>query len=315
MSVHPPRTDALIDAYVADVIKRLPGRLRNDVGFELRALLNDELRGRAADAGRLPDEAMTLELLRGFGQPDEVAARYHPPGVPIIPPQHSRGFALATFVGVALQWSVTLPMMAGSGLYNWVGAWWTGYGLGALWWPGFLVTMMMVAAWVRERWPAKAETWSPREVDPDHVNRPLFGLGLVMSLLGVAVWVALAWWTTVNAATSPVAQALQLDGMFIATRAPVVLLYWTLAIALLVIVTVEGRWRALTRRLSAGLNLACAAMLVWIALVGPVFAQANADATTRQILVVLAAVLLIQVGWKAMRARRTIRMPEALRSA
>lgn len=315
MSDHPARIDALIDAYVGDVVKRLPGRQRNDVGFELKALLRDELRGRAGDAGRLPDEAMTLDLLRGFGHPDEVAARYHPPGVPIIPPQHTRAFAWATGIGIAVQWAATLPMVAGSGLYNWGGAWWTSYGLGAFWWPGFLVTTMMIAAFVRRRWPAATETWSPRTIDRDHVNRPLFAVGLAMSLLGVALWVTLAWWAITNAGKNVIADVFQFDAVFLALRAPVVLIYWGVAISLMVIVIVEGRWRSLTRRLNLGLMFACAAMLGWIALAGPVFVQPRADETTRGILALMAILLALQGGWTWMRGRRSIRMPEALRSA
>lgn len=74
-------------------MKRLPVKPRNDVGYELHALLMEELRGRAADAGRLPDEAMALALSRAFGHPHDVAARYHPAGVPVIPVNATRMFA------------------------------------------------------------------------------------------------------------------------------------------------------------------------------------------------------------------------------
>src|SRR5689334_12847552 len=100
--------EALIEAYVLDVMRRLPGKQRNDVGFELRALLTEGLRERAGDAGRVVDEAMALDLVREFGRPDDVAARYRPPGVPIIPPSHTPGFAWATVIGLALQWSISL---------------------------------------------------------------------------------------------------------------------------------------------------------------------------------------------------------------
>lgn len=297
------KPDDLIEAYVGDVVKRLPGRQRRDVGFELRALLGEELRGRAGDAGRTSDEAMTLELLRGFGHPEEVALRYHPPGPPIIPPQHSRAFMWATVIGVALQWSVSLPLYAGSGVYNWVGAWWTSYGLGAFWWPGFLVSVMMIAALVRRRWPAVAGAWTPRSIDRDHVNRPLYMTGLGMALLGVALWVLLAWWSITNQDTSHVAKAFEFDAGFIATRAPVVLVYWAAAISLLVLVIVEGRWRPLTRRLDVGLKLVCAVMLAWIVLGGPVFVEPQADAPTRGMMALLALVLVLQAAWRLWRGR------------
>ena len=70
-----PTPEMLIDAYVEGVARRLPTRLRNDVGFELRALLLEDLRERAADAGRPADEPMALDLLRAFGKPEDVASR------------------------------------------------------------------------------------------------------------------------------------------------------------------------------------------------------------------------------------------------
>lgn len=304
------RPDDLIEAYVSDVVKRLPAKLRNDVGFELRALLGEELRGRAGDQGRVQDETMTLELLRGFGHPEEVALRYHPPGVPIIPPQHTRAFAWVTAIGVALQWAATLPVYAGSGQYNWIGIWWTSFGLGAFWWPGFLVTVMMVAAFVRRRWPAAADVWKPQTIDRDHVNRPMFMAGLGLALAGVGLWVLLAWWSISNQGTSAVAKIFEFDPGFLATRALVVLVYWGVAIALLVVVIVEGRWRELTRRLDTGLKLACAAMLAWIILAGPVFVKASADLPTRSAIALLAIVLLVQAGWRLWRGRNRIRTPD-----
>jgi hypothetical protein len=310
MSAHPATPDALIEAYASDVMRRLPRRQRNDVGYELRALLAEELRGRAADAGRLPDEAMALDLLGGFGHPDDVAARYHPPGEPIIPPAQTAGFAWATIIGVLLQWAVTVPIaMREADGAVWIGRWWISYGLGAFWWPGFLVSMMLAAAFVRQRWPAARETWRPKVVDRDHVNRGLFLLGLACSLAGIGLWIALAWWATTTTAETPIAKVFEFDADFLATRAPVVLVYWTLGIVLLAVVTVEGRWRKLTRRFDLGLKLVCCAMLAWIALGGRVFATETTNASVEGALWLLIVVLLIDVAWRLWRDRSRIRPP------
>ncbi|MES1197221.1 MAG: hypothetical protein ABUL55_01225, partial [Pseudomonadota bacterium] len=55
---------AVIESYVDEVVRRLPAADRNDVGFELRDLLAEELANKADEAGRPADEAMTLALLR-----------------------------------------------------------------------------------------------------------------------------------------------------------------------------------------------------------------------------------------------------------
>ena len=86
---------------------RLPRAQRNDVAFELRALLHEELQGKAEDAGRAVDAAMALEFLRAFGRPADVAARYRPT-LTIIDPSDGRRFLFATIVGLALIWSLGL---------------------------------------------------------------------------------------------------------------------------------------------------------------------------------------------------------------
>ena len=65
---------------------------------ELRTLLNEELHARAQESGRSPDEALALSLVRGFGRPNEVAARYQPVWT-IIDPADSRSFARAAIIG------------------------------------------------------------------------------------------------------------------------------------------------------------------------------------------------------------------------
>src|SRR5262245_8316293 len=59
----------VIESYVCDVARSLPRDKRNDVAFELRALLADELAAKAQAAGRAPDEAMAMDLLQRFGRP------------------------------------------------------------------------------------------------------------------------------------------------------------------------------------------------------------------------------------------------------
>lgn len=307
MSAPSATPDALIEAYVADVMKRLPRKQRNDVGLELRALLAEELRGRAEDAERLPDEAMALDLLRGFGHPDEVAMRYHPPGVPIIPANATRGFACASAIGVALQWAATLPSVTDVTTF---GRWWVTVGLGALWWPGFLVTVGLIATFIRQRWPAPGEVWTPKRVDRDHVNRPLFLLGLAAALAGVGVWVAVVWWSTTTTVDTPLARVFAFDPGFLATGAPVVMLYWVMSLILLAVVTIEGRWRDLTRRFEMGLNLACCLMLAWISFGGRVFVAEATNAPLVAILSLLIVVLLADMAWKLWRDGK--RSPESL---
>jgi len=308
----------LIEAYVVDVIRRLPRRQRNDVGFELRALLTEGLRDRAGDTGRLPDEAMALEHVREFGRPDEVAARYHPPGVPIIPPAQTRGFVWATLIGVGLQWAISLPMVfSGQTLpalpeSSRLGAWWVSYGLGALWWPGFLVSVMIVAAWVRQAWPAATSDWKPKAVDQHRINRPLFVFGLAGALCGVALWVGIAW--SVMTFDNPFTRALAFDPVFLATRAPALLVFWAGGITLMVVLIIEGQWRDLTRRIDLGFKIIACALMAWFIFGGRIFVADPADQSVKGAMALIVLLMLGQLAFDAWRLAGRIRPPQARRS-
>lgn len=69
----------LINRYVTEVGKHLPLlKGREDIEKELQSTLEDMLEERAETAGRSADEAMEIELLKGYGSPQKVAATYNP---------------------------------------------------------------------------------------------------------------------------------------------------------------------------------------------------------------------------------------------
>jgi hypothetical protein len=151
---------ALIDSYSDEVARLLPRRIRNDVGWELRALLTDQLNTAVKNAGRAADEDMTLRILRSFGRPDQVAARYQPRGFNIIEPEHAGAFLKLAVACIAVQWLITLPSVFSS--KSTVGEWWLRWGAGALWWVGLLVLWFGIAGWIQRRSP----------VDPHSFQRP-----------------------------------------------------------------------------------------------------------------------------------------------
>jgi hypothetical protein len=314
MTARPQAHEALLETYVLDVTRRLPRRMRNDVAFELRALLNESLRDRAADSGRLPDETLALEIVRAFGRPDDVAARYHSPGDPIIPAAHSNAFAWATLIGLVLQWAGSLPLALSGQLFPdapesaRLGAWWTSYGLGAFWWPGFLVTVMMAASWVRKTWPPGSPDWIPAEkFDRDHINRAVHLMGLGLAIAGIAMWVFIAW--VVTAFDTPFTRALSFAPDFLATRAPLVLLLWAAGVSLLVMLIVEGRWRDLTRRVDVGIKIAACILMAWFVFGGRVFMSDAADQTVKGALVLIILLVVGQIALHLWRLRNRIRMP------
>lgn len=157
-------THEIIESYVRDVAKYLPRAKRNDVALELRTLLSEELGAKAQEAGRAPDRAMVMELVRGFGRPPEVAARYHQRGA-LIDSADTHHFLIW-----ALSGAVTLSLLSalspsaerdnGDEFLKWVGA---------------LAIVFAVRGWWRRR---SAKGWKPTR-DSDWMPRGFSLLALV----------------------------------------------------------------------------------------------------------------------------------------
>lgn len=159
----------MIDSWVRDVAIRLPKSRRNDVAFELHALLQDELSARATAPGQSADPVLTMAVLREFGAPHEVARRYHEP-TPVIDPIDTRHFVIWSVVGgvVLAVHGALHPLSADTGerLLQWLGV--------------LLLGFAVRAAWRRRR-PADFQ-WQPSP-DPDRMPRGLAVLALVATMV------------------------------------------------------------------------------------------------------------------------------------
>ena len=281
---------------------QLPRRQRNDVAFELRALINEGLQDRAEAAGRGVDAAMAIEFLRGFGRPEDVAARYLPT-LTIIDPADGRRFLRATFIGLAIIWCLGLARLQPSIDSGWdvlqaLGQWWGATVIPSLWWPGVLVAWFGTAAWVGRRWPPSSE-WKPRAGDRIGGNRATMVLGLVAMLGGLFVltdprWVLDFFW---DGRAAPAAyEALTYTETFLHRQAPWVLAIIVLNILLYVALTVQGRRSAIMRRAETALSLATCAVLAWTAMDGPVFMAPASDDAFKLGLVLIIAFTVASIG-------------------
>ncbi len=289
----------VIDAYVADVMRRLPRKDRREIGLELRGLLTEMLAERSV--GAVPTDAQVLEMLRSFGTPADVAARYRPPGLRIIPAEQSRSFAVMSLVGIALQWALTLPrVFQGQPLV----AWWFSWGLGSLWWPGFLAMGALAAAWLRRAGMTR-NTWRPRVVDPDRVNRGAMAFGLAGFAVGVAFMLALPW--IVQVMPEPWPQRFAFAPDFLHGRAWPVLVLWLGNFALLAGVLSRGRWSATTRRLELGFDVTWLVVLGWWLAGGATFQTAAVDDGARAGLGLVMVFIVADLVLKLHRWRRRIR--------
>jgi len=315
-------TDEMIDSYVLDVARLLPRKQRNDVGFELRSLLRDELRAASEAAGRAPDEPMVLELLSAFGRPADVALHYHPTPA-IIDAADSRSFVRLSVIGVAFLWlfgfafSNPQPIDSFSDVLHALGRWWTGTALPSLWWPGFMVVCFAVASDVRRRLP-QAGAWRPHELDRDKVNRIGHSVVLVCFAFGLFVIANPGWMLDelfAGRAAPAAYDAFAYSAEFARARGPWLLGLILASFALQIAVIVQGRWRALTRRIEIAFAIAITFILVWSVVGGDIFDAQRTDAFAKFILGFIILFSLIDIGVKLYRGVVRIREPRGLPNA
>lgn len=301
----------VIESYVTDVALRLPRRQRNDVAFELRALIDEGLQDQAEASGRAVDAPMATRFLQAFGRPEDVAARYRPT-LTIINPADGRSFLRATVIGLAIMWCLGLverlqqPIGSGAELLGVIAQWWLGTVVASLWWPGVLVVYFGVAAWVHRRWPNTA-VWKPRSGDRIQGGHAGMLMALVGMLCGTYVLIDprvvldVVW----NGRAALVAyEALTYTDTFLHRQAPWVLATLLLNIAVFMVVIAMGRWPAVMRRIETGLSLITCALLAWTVLDGPVFMTERSDGTAKFLLALIVAYILIHFAVKAYRRIR-----------
>ncbi len=293
----------VIESYVADVAVHLPRRQRNDVAFELRALIGEGLQDQADASGRQVDAAMAVEFLRTFGRPVEVAARYRP-ALTIIDPADGRRFLRAAVIGLAIIWSVGLlaslqrPIDSGWDLLQAIGQWWGGIVIPSLWWPGMLVTGFAAAAWARRRRP-HSNQWKPHPGERTPGARAAMVLALAGMVCGVLVlleprWVLDFFWD--GRAAPQAYEALTYTESFLHTQAPWVLALLVLHIVLFAAAITSDRWAACMRRVETGLSLAMCAVLAWTVLGGPIFRAQSSDGVAKFSLALIILFTLAGMG-------------------
>jgi len=275
----------VIESYVRAVAAQLPVKQRADVAAELRALLAEEL----GDG----DVAAALALVRRFGRPSEVAARYHTPYAVIDPPD-TRSFVLAAVVGAFLipTTNQRLPFSINPATAQ----------LWFLAWLGVLVILFALKSWAARRWP-DAFHWKPSAVrDYDRVQWIE-----QVALIGILVFYEVAYLLP-----GPVISALsggRVDpGLLVYTQDfanPLRMLWFALCVPLLIaleaMVTLQGRWSRLTRTIEIMLFMLAGTQLGWHASYGDIFTNAQADRGARMAFQLLGAAFVFTAVYKIYR--------------
>jgi hypothetical protein len=101
----------LINRYAHEVGQYLPHRLRADVEAELRSLLTDSVEEKARLAGVPVSEDLAATVLREFGSPKDVAARYVPDPQYLIGPRLYPAYVTAVKIMLPILAAVVLTLV------------------------------------------------------------------------------------------------------------------------------------------------------------------------------------------------------------
>lgn len=260
---------------------------------------------------------MVLDVLRAFGTPAEIAARYRPSsGMLIIPAGHTRSFAIVSIIGIALQWALTLPWVFDGRMA--IGGWWLTWGLGACWWPGFQAMMTLLIAWFRSR-GLFVPKWSPRIADPDRIDQSHVAPTLVGFVFMTIIMAAVLLWMGVpmpdpgSGSGFDPEGVLALDPEFLRARTwPL----WFVFVPLMVTMFwtgLNGRWTTLMHRLNFSINLVFAAMLVWWLYADNIFIEQATNDIARTMLAVFTAYSIIWATLVFYHGRMRIKAPQITR--
>jgi hypothetical protein len=274
----------VIETYIDDTVRLLRRRQRDDVATELRSLLNEELKALAQESGRSADESLALSLVRGFGTPREVAARYQPPWA-IIDPVDSTSFMRAAIIGAGVL--IVLSALGGREPSL------LGVEIGIFAWLGLLVVVFGARNWVRRRWPNRA-IWKPR--DRDRANRIGTAVAVPIAALCVVLYAAPSWVLDhVSRGRLDTTWATYTEE-FQRFRLPWFIGLLVGLLALRSFVAIHGRWSWLTRRINIGLNLALAGLTLSLAVEGNIFQSSVVDQIARSVLALVAVIYVTGVG-------------------
>jgi hypothetical protein len=282
----------VIDSYVHDVARRLPPGKRNDVAFELRALLADDLQARAGAEGRSPDHEMAVVMVREFGRPAAVAVRYYRPFT-IIEPSDTWSFLVAAVVGGTLA-GLLVSLGHGPVPYH-VSAQRANVALLA--WLGVLVVVFGVKNLIL-RYRSNAFAWTPRPVrDSDSASRAgAVGLALVWLAL-LACYVVPGRIAELVSGGRVAAGTLAYSGSFTSGwRMPWLTGLLAIAAGLQLVVAVQGRWRPGTRWVRIAVTALVSIQLGWHASYGAIFEDPRTERLGVPTFAWLSGVILIGCG-------------------
>jgi hypothetical protein len=273
----------IIDRYVHDVGQYLPRRLRADVEAELRSLLTDSVDERARLGGVSADGDVAMTVLREFGRPKDVAARYAPEPQYLIGPRLYPIYLVAVKIMLPVLAAIVLtllvfgrfrepgeppsvaPFIRATGRFLWSAL----LNLGIM-----TLVFALVERAIRRGEPAGAG-WDPAKLPP--VNDPdrISYFGRIFTLYVIAA-LALLFnffpdWVAVFVFSGDGSRIYPLLLPAFSRYLPFINTWWALAVVLNLAVLRQGRWTRATRGGDVALEVFNAVMLLLIVIGPPVF--------------------------------------------
>jgi len=259
-------TNELIERYLAKVGENLPRKSREDITLELRSLLYDDLEERAG--GQEPTKEMTADMLRDFGNPETIAARYQPTRYLIGPTLFPVYQVVITVVMVVIFVVSFIPIIITSvtrGIDD-LGSWLPGIIF------GFLQTMLVnfagltIAFAVIERimgeplaQQQEEDDWDPYQLssveNPNRIKPGKLIAGIVLSLCAIILFNFFPHWLGMVQAPENVRVIIPILTPEFLAYVPWLTAYWIMEILLKVWLLRQGEWRPTTRWLEFGLGL------------------------------------------------------------
>lgn len=250
----------MLDRYIYEVGRHLPANQREDIVKELKSLLTDALEAKAE--GREPTEDDVAQVLREFGKPEDVAARYIGDKYVIGPRLYPVYKLVLTIVAVSLAFGLLVSMAVG---YAFAPASGAGLWKSALEFLGTLLSGLLgvvggvtVVFWVIEQWMQQRgkvslpgeEPWNPKNLPPVPKRSEAWkpGDSIVSIVFGVLALVLFNGFPDIIAIYAADAAGVWQRFPILAPDAlaaylPYWNIGWALAIALHAVLLAQGRWR------------------------------------------------------------------------
>ena len=246
-----------------EVGKHLPRKVRADIQMELRSLLLDALDEKSEGS---PSPKMAAEVLREFGHPEEIAAKYHSAEV-LIGPRLFPTYRLVIAIVLSITGGLHL-LGLGFSLWESNGAGFVdttlnlifSFGRTAILNAGIVTLIFAIIEKVGgnslDFLQEKVKVWDPYQLppvkDPNRINRAELLVGILFSLIFIA-WLNFFpnWFGGADITHDDSGIFVFLTAEFI-QQIPWLTASWLLDVVLKTVVLLQGRWNRVTR----GLELA-----------------------------------------------------------